>query len=296
MRYSKKNKFYLFFYYFDALFNLIWVLIRHPKRNIYLFQWEGLGDLSIALSYVPANMEITKRSAFFCLYKKHQKYVRFFPFITSNIRYYDFQLLDNMCVLSLRLFKKSNRLYVLNPNNHIDIGRYSYEEIAKYGWGEFTRDYILHITPEKEVNIFYPKETNEAKDIYISDNAVLVNSISFTAPELDKSLLSMIGQCLENKGYKVYVNNSSSQDSFYPPLDDLLKNAHKFKYIISLRSGLLDFLSGKNKNIIAINTTDEKWFYERYNLSFWKNNGKTLSYKNNDELYKEINNMINVLS
>ena len=286
VRKIRKNLVFLIVYYFSALISLLVILAKHPRRIIYLYQWEGMGDLSIALSYVPAHMELNKRKGFFCLYKKHNRYIRFFSFIGKNVKYYNFQRLDNMCVVALRFFRRSKRVIVLNPNNYSDLGIYEYQEISSYGWGEFTRDYILNIPKNFYSAIYYPKETSGACEINIEPNAVLINLTSNTAPSLDEFHLFKICESLSKKGYSVYINQQQSfgYKSFYFPLNEMLKNSHKFSYIISVRSGLLDLLSGKNANIIAINTTDENNYSLRYNMSYWRNGGISISICNIDKI------------
>ena len=208
----------------------------------------GLGDVIYELAYLDEYIEKSHKKIRVAVTKKRRHMFLFYPQIKKVGRLSP--SLEQL-IIELGYNKYIKRRYlkiILHYNGHNEGDIFSRVRNI-YGVSENTK--ITFPTPYK------------MEEINIPNNSVLVipNSNWYSSKKIEDVISSLASDLLKNNK-NVFINGEAlklegANNVFYD-LNTLLCNAHKFEYIISIRTGLLDFLVNTDSRIITFLDNSEK--------------------------------------
>lgn len=114
----------------------------------------------------------------------------------------------------------------------------------------------------------------------IKDRTVILNPYSISTGDADKALFEVICAYLTAQGFVVYTNVVGTQQAIYGskelrcPLSELYAIAKEIPMIVSIRSGILDFLAPSDTDMFVIYENCSPKWERMYHLHSWKCTGR----------------------
>lgn len=120
---------------------------------------------------------------------------------------------------------------------------------------------------------------NEVKTNVII-NSIIVNAKSnwYSSSKIERFMVELI-KCAQNKGLHIYVNSplpdnlksKNNVEEVFWDLEYFYNAAKQVKAVISIRTGLLDFIINSNANVFCLydKTENGNWLFEVFNLDTW---------------------------
>lgn len=183
----------------------------------------------------------------------------------------------------------------LYPMSIMRVPNLSFLDILKFAYYKLS---------SSEASISYPEVNTESVDCFGGidiKRSVLINPYS-NSQKAKNALFESIVETLTKSGYEVYTNVSSEYEqplSGTKPLKISLNELYYFAsncaLVISIRSGLLDFLANSGGRFLAIYSNEaKKEFRIAYNLSEWKGRSSFKEF-NSDQQDEIIHYLLSVI-
>ena len=277
-----------------------WNLIRFEFRLIipsfffYLFGYVtfvgfyGLGDICYELCFLDAYIEKYKKKPRAVITKKRKAIFDFYPGI-KKIGYLPASLEKLIVELGYNKFIRRPYLKIATHFNEVNKGSI-FERVANI--------YKVDVSSKKT----FPKPFKQ-EDIEIPQNSVLVIPDSnWYQSELIGPSINKIAQDFQKQGKHIFINGEKmkiegAKNVFYS-LNELLCNVHKFDAVISIRTGLLDFIINTDSRIVALLDNSEKgtiMVNDGLSLKYWDAKAKVFEYNVEETSVNEIEKKIREL-
>jgi len=167
--------------------------------------------------------------------------------------------------------------------------------------------YILYNFDEK-AKISYPVIPDVSLDKYRNmdfNKTIIINPYSNFLENHTCSIFETITDTLLSNGYDVYTNVIKEQKVLKGtkrldcPLEDLYTLSKKVKLVISLRSGIVDFMINSGGRFVVIYPDKTQWdriFRQAYTLEAWQANSECYEYSQTeiDEILIRIYELLDI--
>ncbi len=266
-------------------------LKKKYKDYLFIVVEHGIGDICIGLAYYSEwlNKHATEKHKLIIVQDK--KYlIKDYNIELSNVLYVSYSMIHNMntaiCSPYFRRIVKhwvnAGWLIPLCPRFFIghdfllDIPNLSAQKIIKYS------AYHLDISARQSFPTVSYKYNGTIKTPFI-----IINPYSYSV-NIPQAFFVNIADKLKGRGITVYTNLALNQEpiegteSLCISPEELLFLAKEAKCIISVRSGILDYIISNSKNIIAIYNNEQ--FMTLYSLKAWECNCNIREYIYSDDL------------
>lgn len=159
--------------------------------------------------------------------------------------------------------------------NYMDIQRYVY-----YGVDAMERFTLPKV----------PKPDLERFQTIHKDRTVIVNMKS-SSMDIEASVFKMIVEALRLEGMEVYTNCAAPQDALAgtKPLscsiEELYYLTQEIRFMVSIRSGLLDFLQGNRSTYVVLYDDETEWdlnFRKAYDMKGWESESRIYEFGAHD--------------
>ena len=258
-----------------------YIVCNRKTANVDLLLLPAIGDTICGLTYI--NSFLSENNVEINIYGNYnQKSVIDSFNIPAN--YYLFNPYDktykSICniILNSKLSKKLlNKGIISNFNYNYDKSlKKTIDNSALYQMS----NYVLKL---KQPFLSYPM----VKEQYISsiinfytvcDKIIIINPYS-NSLNVNILIFNKIVLYLRQRGFVIYTNvfgNQKELDGTFPlrcSIEELYSICKRIKMVVSVRSGILDYIIGTDCNIFAIFENCGSNYFDRFHLSDWKCNG-----------------------
>ena len=186
--------------------------------------------------------------------------------------------------------KKINKMIDNGSLCIVDVKYYQKKNNADGDAISIIRKYAFHldneILPEVHRISFNSKKRMDDLSPFI-----IINPYSGSM-KIQSDVFEPVIQFFESRGYKVFCNVTGSQVPLQDTIElrcsvqDLYEMAEKAEMVFSIRSGILDYIIGNCKRIIAVYDSQE--FRRLYSLLSWKSECVVLELMNNDNIQSDV--------
>lgn len=247
-------------YYIKLSFcSFFWALFGY----ITLIGFWGIGDCCYELAYIDEYKKQINKKIRIVAFKKKTEIFRFYNAVDKV------STTSEKMALYLAKFGKS---YAKNSKCIVYVGHMGYSGLLP---SKMKKAYGL-----ANVNqLTYPSVKEVETDI--NKNSIIVNLKSnwYISEGIEAFLIELI-ECAQKRGIYVYVNSSlpvdlqdkSGTEEVFWDLEYFYNASNQVKSVISIRTGLLDFIVNSKANILCLydKTKQGKWLFETFNLNSWQ--------------------------
>ena len=254
--------------FYIALFAVIPALFYSILGYKTLFGFYGIGDICYELSYIDMYKKRIDKKLRVIAAKKRMNYFVFYPSIDTISR----------------ISEKLERLLLFDDIRFLK--KYAFIKDVSHSRVKGNEPTL------QKMSLFYDVPSNvitfptiqSCDEIFPVYNSVLVNYRSnYYNSKKISVFIDKIVSCLLEKNITVYVNTNDISDverfkgsvnQIFLPLSNMLYSAHLFLAIVSIRTGLLDFIVNSKSNIYSLYSNDSKGklLLSKFSLLDWRGN------------------------
>jgi hypothetical protein len=259
-------------------------IIRLSKTKIVIFGLiGGIGDVCLSLSTLKELKKLNQNKEIIVLAPLHRKEIVSFYSNHAKIVYYSdknnqiIKLQKNQVILFLKKnYPNIFFTYTAWLHEPFDMKQNVINEIWEYGFN------IRYIKQELTFPSIDKHSSNKLLESNLFNSIIINKETTSAILENGEIFWNLLTNHLREKGYRVLINSSrnfidnTGLEFFKCSLSDLYKISSKSLAVISIRSGLLDFLISSNVALINIMPSNNL-FKKYFQLNQWKSNDKLLS-------------------
>lgn len=270
-------------------FLLTYIARKNKDKTLILISGLGIGDVCIASTYLPDFIKNSSNQIVVLCCEKRFNILKKIGISTDIIKLSDLKInslnqgyLHNLTRKFYAKLLNNKKLIIADPWYYVNIDAQFIKgltaiDIIRYG------AYKLY----DNATMSYPKcEITYKIPINFNDKFVIINPFS-NSMNISASLFEELAAKLMEYGYKVYSNVTKDQSEIKGTyrldvtLEELLFISKYAKAIISIRSGILDYIVSEATKIIAI--YNDLQFYFIYTLKAWNTKCKIFEHRYNNE-------------
>ncbi len=289
--YGKFNgKFFTYVSVPGSYIALFFLLLKKKKKQIIILPANAIGDCLYTFSFLEVlNRHVLQDHFQMVIYvsDRYKKILETYPVSLSNVVYLKHLGIKHLLLLMLSTSSLAPKSVIIAAQNYIyasypmSYGRYIPKEIIgarnklSYALRVPTNPILYHNLPKSNISAIKNFETGKERICIVNPYS---SSMIFSG-----RLYKKICEMLKRKGFLVYTNVCGSQKAIegtnplHCSLEELYSIACDIPLIVSVRSGILDFLIPSGVNMFVIyetwkdkhNMVDPKVFATHYSLKEW---------------------------
>lgn len=247
----------------------------NPEYTIVIFNGIGIGDICLNSAYLQAFREENNIKILLVVAENVRWVTECFSGYDKLICVSKYKLDDFRYIMSKHIRWRwydrnflNKKIIFTNIRYHRALSPYPHATAL-----ESLRNIIYRL--EKYVDIQYPSLPNNEDNVVALENGkkILLNAVS-NSSKIPIEIFDPIIKYFRNNGYIVYMNCAYPDDYYIDGTqqlvtssDELYAIGQEFDFIVSIRSGILDFLASKGKRQIVL--YDHNDFMELFTMKQW---------------------------